>query len=304
MLRIGRCENRAGFPPRGEWFFPKHDLKVSSGILEKMSANNFLRLNQKVAVVTGAAGIIGKVLVRSLVEQGALVASIDLDREILQQHFDEIGADAKGAAYDCDLSDPDAIVDTVASIDKRFGRIDILFNNAASKGSDLARFFATPEAYSLQTWREVMAVNLDALFLMARQCAEVMKRGDGGSIVQTASIYGAIAPDNRIYQGSSYMGHEIYTPPVYAASKGGVIALSRYLATIWAEYRIRVNSISPGGIASGQNDTFQTNYSSRVPLGRMAETREIVDAALFLASPAASYITGQNLMVDGGLSAW
>lgn len=269
-----------------------------------MSSNSFLRLNQKVAVVTGAAGIIGGVLVRSLIEQGAMVASIDLDREVLQQQLDEIGIDTKSASYACDLSDPDAIVETVTSIEKRFGRIDILFNNAASKGSDLGRFFAPPESYSLRTWREVMAVNLDALFLMAQQCAEVMKRGEGGSIVQTASIYGAIAPDNRIYAGSSYMGREIYTPPVYAASKGGVIALSRYLASIWAEYRIRVNSISPGGIASGQNDTFQTNYSLRVPLGRMAEAQEIVDAALFLASPAASYVTGQNLMVDGGLSAW
>ncbi len=270
----------------------------------ELQNNSYLRLEGKIALVTGAAGIIGKVLVRSLLEHGASVAMLDMDESSLQQQRSELPPEAPVHTYVCDLSVEAEITDSVAKINQDFGRIDILYNNAASKGSDLLRFFEPAETYSMETWREVMSVNLDGLFVMAQNCAQVMAPHGGGAIVQTASIYGALAPDMRIYEGSSYMGCQINTPPVYAASKGGVIALTSYLSSVWAQHGIRVNSISPGGIASGQNDVFESQYSNRIPMGRMARTQEIVDAALFLASPAASYITGQNLMVDGGLSTW
>jgi NAD(P)-dependent dehydrogenase (short-subunit alcohol dehydrogenase family) len=125
-----------------------------------------------------------------------------------------------------------------------------------------------------------------------------------GSIIQTASIYGILAPDKRIYEGSEYNGRAINTPPVYSASKAGVVGLTRYLAAHWAEMGVRVNTLTPGGVETGQNDEFRRRYSARVPLGRMAQPNEMVGAVIFLASDASSYITGQNIIVDGGLSVW
>lgn len=267
-------------------------------------APSYLRLEGQVAVVTGAAGIIGSVISQRLAAFGAVIALVDVDAEGLQRVADSLGEGVKARIFRCNLAAQDEIVTTVQDIIAWAGRIDILFNNAATKTADLAEFFAPAESYSLDTWREVMAVNLDGLFIMARECGADMLRRGSGAIVQTASIYGAVAPDMRIYEGSFYLGRQINTPPVYAASKGGVIALTSYLATLWAAQGIRVNAISPGGVSSGQNGVFHQKYCARVPMGRMASAEEIADAAIFLASPAASYITGQNLMVDGGLSTW
>lgn len=267
-------------------------------------SNTYLRLADKVVIVTGAAGIIGSVLTRRLLEFGARVAIVDINAEGLAQLAQECGDPERVRAFPCDLASETAIVACVAEVSAWAGRIDVLFNNAASKTGDLARFFDPVENYTLETWREVMAVNVDGLFVMARECAQVMRQHGGGTIVQTASIYGAMAPDMRIYEGSFYLDRQINTPPIYAASKGAVISLTRYLAALWAGDGIRVNAISPGGVSSGQNGVFHDKYRARVPMNRMAEAQEIVDAALFLASPASSYITGQNLLVDGGLSIW
>jgi NAD(P)-dependent dehydrogenase (short-subunit alcohol dehydrogenase family) len=132
----------------------------------------------------------------------------------------------------------------------------------------------------------------------------MLKQGRGGSIVQTASIYGVVAPDQRIYEGSSYLGGAINTPAVYSASKAAVVGLTKYLASYWGAHGIRVNTLTPGGVESGQNDVFSRKYSARVPLGRMAQANEMQSALLFLASDASSYMTGQNLVIDGGLTCW
>jgi NAD(P)-dependent dehydrogenase (short-subunit alcohol dehydrogenase family) len=168
----------------------------------------------------------------------------------------------------------------------------------------LEAFFAPIEDYELTTWREVMAVNLDAMFVVAQEIGKRMVSRGKGSIIQTASIYGIMAPDPRIYEGSYYLGREINTPPVYAASKAGVVGLSKYLATLWAPANVRVNTLVPGGVESGQNETFKQRYAARVPLGRMANAEEMVGALIYLASDASSYVTGHTLVVDGGLSAW
>jgi NAD(P)-dependent dehydrogenase (short-subunit alcohol dehydrogenase family) len=205
----------------------------------------------------------------------------------------------------CDVSDPASVGAMVGSIKTAFGHIDVLHNNAAAKSDDLAAFFAPFEDYSLEQWRKIMAVNLDGAFLVAQSIGrEMVEQGAGGSIIQTASIYGAVAPDQRIYEGSEYMRRSINTPAVYSASKAGIIGLTRYLATYWASYNIRVNTLTPGGIESGQNETFVQRYSGRVPMNRMAKVTELVGALLYLASDASSYVTGQNLIVDGGLTAW
>lgn len=122
--------------------------------------------------------------------------------------------------------------------------------------------------------------------------------------MQTASIYGVTAPDQRIYEGSEYNGKPINTPAVYSASKAGLIGLTQYLATYWGEKGVRVNTLTPGGVASGQNEIFNSRYSARVPMGRMAAIQDLVGALIFLASDASAYVTGQNIIIDGGLSAW
>jgi NAD(P)-dependent dehydrogenase (short-subunit alcohol dehydrogenase family) len=197
------------------------------------------------------------------------------------------------------------VQDLTSQIIDRFKAIHILHNNAASKGDSLEKFFEPFETYSLDTWKSVMSVNLDGMFLMAQSVGKEMQRLNiKGSIVQTSSIYGVVGPDLRIYEGSKYMGMEINTLAVYSASKAAVLGLTRHLASLWGHKGIRVNSLSPGGVYSGQNRDFQESYSKKVPLGRMASNSEIESALLFLVSDASSYITGQNLVVDGGLTAW
>jgi len=193
----------------------------------------------------------------------------------------------------------------VRQVVEEFGEITVLHNNAASKSTDLDAFFAPFEEYSLEEWRRIMSVNIDGMFLVAQAVGgQMVRQGKGGSIVQTSSIYGVMAPDPRIYEGSFYMGRQISSPAVYSASKAAVVGLTKYLSTYWADKGIRVNTLTPGGNDSGQNDEFKQRYSARIPLGRMGNPPEMVGALLFLASDASSYITGQNIMVDGGLSAW
>ncbi|WP_200953281.1 SDR family oxidoreductase [Agromyces sp. Root81] len=263
-------------------------------------------MREHVAVVTGGAGILGTETASALADHGARVAVVDVDVERATATASAIASefDATVIGVACDVTDPASIAAATETIEGELGPISILHNNAATKGSDLAAMFAPVEEYSLDTWREIMAVNLDGLFLVSRHIGGLMADRKRGSIIHTSSIYGSMGPDQRIYEGSEYLGRAINTPPVYSASKGGVIGLTLYLATYWAQAGVRVNALTPGGIASGQNEEFARRYSARVPLGRMAEAREVAAGLLFLASDASSYITGQNLHVDGGLSAW
>ena len=257
--------------------------------------------------MTGGTGIIGTEVCRAFAAHGANVAVVDLDataaEEAAHDLRDTYGVAATGIV--CDVADPDAVTDMVDRVVADIGDVHILHNNAASKSDDLDAFFAPYEAYSLDEWHKIMRVNVDGMFLVSQAVGRRMiEQGEGGSIVQTASIYGIRGPDARIYEGSKYMDRQINTPAVYSTSKGAVIALTRYLATTWAGHRIRVNTITPGGVESGQNETFKEKYGRRVPLGRMARREEIVGAVVYLASQAASYVTGHNLVVDGGLTAW
>lgn len=258
-------------------------------------------------MVTGAAGILGTRFCRGLAEYGANVVLTDVNaaelHELAEVVSRECGVRAKAVA--CDIRSRDAVRALVDAAVTEFGTVDILVNNAATKTDDLEAFFAPTESFALDTWRDVMSVNLDGMFLVAQAFGEQMRsQASGGSIIQTASVYGVLAPDARIYDGAEYLGTAINTPAVYSASKAGVIGLTRHLAALWAPDRIRVNSLTPGGCESGQNAEFQQRYGARVPLGRMARPDEMVGAILYLASDASSYVTGHNLIVDGGLSAW
>ena len=277
-----------------------------SQIVNTKKSGELFSLANKVVVVTGGAGLLGQVFCQALVDVGAHVAIVDLDLASAETVAKRINkSDAQRViAVGSDITSPESVTQMVTNVVKQLGRIDVLVNNAASKGSSLDAFFESFEDYSLKTWREVMSVNIDGLFLVAQAVGKQMKKQGSGSIIQTSSIYGVVAPDQRIYEGSEYNGRPINTPAVYSASKSAVNGLTNYLATYWASSKIRVNSLTPGGIASGQNSEFNKKYSNRVPLGRMGEANELVGALIYLASDASSYVTGQNLIVDGGLSAW
>lgn len=260
------------------------------------------RLDGKVAVVTGASGILGSEFCLGLIEAGAQVAVVDIDENKAEILAGSLGDRAK--SFVCNVSDPDSVAYCISSVMNKFGKIDILHNNAATKTSDLQAFLAPFESYSLETWRDVMSVNIDGMFLMAQAVGKHMIIAGSGTIVQTASIYGLVGPDNRIYEGSDYLGGPINTPAVYSTSKAAVIGLTRWLATYWADKGIRVNCLVPGGVSSGQNKAFSELYSARTPLGRMSASHEIVPALLYLVSDASSYVTGQVMSVDGGWTAW
>lgn len=268
---------------------------------------NSFKLNGKTAVVTGGAGILGKHFCIGLADAGANVAIVDINKEEAEKVSSIINENYSGRAIavQCDITSEESIQQMIDQVISKFGEINILHNNAAGKSSDLDAFFADFEEYSFDQWQEIMNINLNGMFLVAKNVGKQMKKQQkGGSIIQTASIYGVMGPDQRIYEGSYYLGRQINSPAVYSASKAGVIGLTKYLATYWAEEGIRVNAITPGGVESGQNDTFKKKYSNRIPLGRMAQPQEMVGALIYLASDASSYVTGQNIMIDGGLNAW
>jgi len=264
-------------------------------------------LKDKTAIVTGGCGILGRHFCAALAAFGANVVIVDRLAGACIRQASAISREysAEAIGIGCDVSDPLSVRDMVRKVVKRFRRIDILHNNAATKTNDLKAFFAPTEKYTLREWRKVMAVNLDGMFLVAQAAGKQMaKQKSGGSIIQTASIYGVMAPDQRIYRGSLYLGRQINTPAVYAASKAGVVGLTKYLATYWAKNNVRVNCLVPGGVKSGQNKIFERKYSARVPMGRMARAEEMVGALVYLASDASSYVTGATIMVDGGLHVW
>lgn len=272
-----------------------------------MAYTELFSLAGKTAIVTGGAGFLGKHFCRGLVEAGASVVIVDINPDSVDAIQSEINTQWPGKVLGlvADITKGNEATRIVDQTVKQFGSVDVLLNNAAGKGPNLETYFAPFEEYSLDQWRTVMAINIDAMFLMAQAVGrQMLKQNRGGSIIQTSSAYGIMGPDNRIYEGSWYLNRRINTPAVYSTSKAAVVGLTKFLATYWAEKGIRVNALVPGGTESGQNETFQNRYGARIPLGRMANAPEIVGAVLYLASDAASYVTGHSLVVDGGLNAW
>jgi NAD(P)-dependent dehydrogenase (short-subunit alcohol dehydrogenase family) len=260
-------------------------------------------LSGETALVTGGAGILGSRFAHALAAQGARVAVVDLERERAGKLAAEVAAKngTKAAGFAADVADADRLAALRKEVEDALGPVTVLINAAATK---TAGFFAPFESYALADWEGVMRVNVTGVMLCCREFGAAMASRGHGSIVNILSIYGMVAPDPRIYEGSLYEGRAINTPAVYSASKAAVWGLTRHLATYWAQRGVRVNAITPGGVSSGQNSTFVERYSARVPMGRMAGQDEISGAVVYLAAAASSYVTGQNIVVDGGLTAW
>lgn len=247
----------------------------------------------------------GSLYSQRIAEAGGKVIISDIDSIKCSDLADRINDDteSQAVAVAVDLSDEKSVKDWAAKIITQYGGADVLINNAATKSPN---FFAPLESFPVEDWNKVMSVNVTGMFLATRELGSYMAERGKGSIINVSSVYGVVGPDQRIYEGSWYeeMGGAINTPLIYSATKGAVIAMTRYLATYWGHRGVRTNTLTPGGVSSGQNSTFSEKYSARVPMGRMAEAEEMVGALIFLASDASSYINGQNIIVDGGWTAW
>ena len=275
--------------------------------MSENSLSKIFDLSAKTVVVTGGAGIIGTRVCNGLAAFGAAVAVVDIDGEAAHGLAAEIarGHGARAIGVECDVSAPESVNSMVDTVCNAFGGIHGLLNNAACKPSDYRAYLAPFEEYRLDIWREVMATNADGAFLVAQAVGNrMLKQGTGGSIVQTASTYGVVGPDSGIYEGSEYKGIPISNSAAYCTSKAAVIGFTRYLATHWGPHGIRVNALVPGGVESGQNETFKKKYGARTPLGRMAHCDEMIGATVYLMSDASSYMTGHTMTVDGGWTAW
>lgn len=258
------------------------------------NALDLFRLNNKVALVTGGTGIVGAPIARALAEAGAtvIVASRSLEKctafaaKLMKQGF-------RSEGEKLDLSSERSIHSLCDRILSRYGRLDIVFNNAVARAGGDLRHMSKVE------WEQAMRVNSTGLFLACQIFSEPMQTQRAGSIVNISSIYGMVGPDFSIYEGTA-----ISNPANYAFAKGGVIALTRYLASFLAPHRVRVNCLSLGGVQTDETPAkFERNYSHRTLLSRMAGEEDIKGPALFLASDASSYVTGQNIAIDGGWTA-
>ena len=269
------------------------------------------RLDGRVALVTGGAGLLGRRYCEALLDAGARVVVGDLDAPRAEAVATELSsADTLGLALD--VADQASVQTTVQRAVDRFGRLDILVNNAALTvrgGSERLRpedYFAPFESYSREVWDQALGVNLTGMMLCAQAAGREMLAQGGGVMVNISSTYGMVAPDQRLYEGvrSPYADVSFNTPVSYAVTKTAVLGLTRYLATYWGRHNIRVNALTPHGVYDNHDETFVRNFAYRSPLGRMARNDEYRGALLFLVSDASSYMTGANLVVDGGWTAW
>lgn len=258
-------------------------------------------MKQQVVVLTGGGGILGRAMVERLTADGKAVAVVDRHAELAETAAALSVAPGQAKAYTCDISDRAQLTELHRKVRADLGEVDALICNAATKSDN---FFEPFESFPIEDWNYVLGVNLTAPMLCAQEFGPQMAARGKGAIVNTLSIYGIVAPDQRIYEGSLYEGRAINTPAIYSASKAGLWGLTKYLASYWGPQGVRVNAVTPGGVFSGQNDTFVEKYSARTMMGRMGQPHEIADAVTFLVSDRASYVTGQNLIVDGGLTSW
>jgi NAD(P)-dependent dehydrogenase (short-subunit alcohol dehydrogenase family) len=262
-----------------------------------------MSLEGRAALVTGGAGHVGLAAAEALGELGARLALLDVDAAACSRRAQALNAARPGSALAlaCDLGDERATRAAAAQALRELGRIDVLVHCAAFVGTTRTPGWSVPfPEQTVEAWDAGMRVNLTSAFVLAQELREPLARSGRGSIVLVASIYGMVGSDPAVYAGSGMNADRVLA---YSASKGGLLQLTRHLATLLAP-RVRVNALSPGGVARGQPEEFRRRYAERTPLGRMATEEDLKGAIAYLASDLSAYVTGHNLVVDGGWTAW
>ncbi len=269
-------------------------------------------MSGKVCVITGAAGLLGPKHAEALLDASASVVLVDINGGKLEETRRQLAETYPTqylAQYILDITKEEDIKNMIDLILAKFGRIDVLINNAANNpavtkdgsGTDFVRL----ENFPLDVWNKDIEVNLTGAFLMSKHIGSHMAVSGGGVILNIASELGVIAPDQRIYRKPGLESDQQPVKPVtYSVAKHGLIGLTKYLATYWADKNIRVNSLSPGGVYNNQPEEFVRKLTDLIPIGRMADIDECKAAVLFLCSDASSFMTGANLLIDGGRTCW
>lgn len=272
-------------------------------------------LSSRKALVTGGAGLLGSEFCQTLLEAGATTLVADIDEGAAKSLADRLNEQIQyteslpqAVPIQVDISSKNSVENLFRWITSEFGRVDILVNAAVidpkfdpgslAVADDKVGF----EDFPLEGWQQALDVNLTGVFLCCQGAGKLMAAQGGGVMVNISSIYGMVGPDQRIYKTDDVL--ERYKPAFYSTTKAGVLGLTRYLATYYAGRNIRVNALTPGGVFNDHDQAFVDAYASRTVLGRMAEVDEMNGALLFLASDASAYMTGSNLIVDGGWTAW
>ena len=267
------------------------------------SLAELMNLTGRRAVITGGAGHVGLAAAQALTELGARVVVLDLDAAACRERADELNRAHPGCALPlaCDLADEQATRAALREATRALGSLDVLVHAAGFVGTTKVAGWSVPfERQSVAAWDAGMRVNLTAAFVMAQEAHEALAVSGHGAIILVSSIYGLAGSDPALYDGTGMNADRVLA---YSASKGGLLQLMRHLATLFAP-QIRVNAISPGGVERNQPAPFRQRYAARTPLKRMATEEDMKGAVAYLASDLSAYVTGHNLVVDGGWTAW
>jgi NAD(P)-dependent dehydrogenase (short-subunit alcohol dehydrogenase family) len=260
-----------------------------------------MNMEGRVALITGGAGHLGSSMAAALAELGATVVVLDVDTQRCETVANQLKSDFSVETFPLavDLSDSIAVSGVPQRVIEQCGRLDVIVHSAGYGGDAKMEGWAVPfEQQSVAAWEKALSVNLTAAFVLVKEAKNALVESGHGSVIFISSIYGVVAPDWSLYEGTS-----MANPTAYGASKGGLLQLMRYLATLLAP-AVRVNAISPGGVWRDYPESFHQRYRARTPAGRMGTEEDIKGAVAYLASDLSNYVTGHNLMLDGGFTAW
>lgn len=278
--------------------------------MSNFSVRAQFNLAGRVAVITGGAGLLGIRHARAVAEMGAIPVLVDLDEHSAQKKAADLREryQVSAAGLGSDITRPDHVRAVLDFVMGRYERVDILINNAANNPKMESKgdvHWSRLETYELKAWQDDLAVGLTGAFLCSQVFGSEMANRGKGVILNIASDLGVIAPDQRIYRQPGLPDEKQPVKPVtYSVVKHGLIGLTRYLATYWAGQGVRANSLSPGGVYNQQDEAFVQRLTNLIPMGRMALADEYQAAVVFLVSDASSYMTGANLVIEGGRTAW